>query len=64
MAGTIPITILATRAVRSQLYAVWIADPAVYGVGVLTICLVALLAGFLPARRAATVEPARALRTD
>jgi ABC-type lipoprotein release transport system permease subunit len=28
------------------------------------ICLVAALAGFIPARRAATVDPARALRTD
>jgi putative ABC transport system permease protein len=60
----IPIAILATRAVRSQLYGVSIADPQVYGVGILAICAVALLAGFVPARRAASVEPSRALRTD
>jgi ABC-type antimicrobial peptide transport system permease subunit len=50
--------------VRSQLFGVSIADPAVYGIGIAIICLVAGLAGFVPARRAATVDPARALRTD
>ncbi len=61
---TIPLAMLATRAVRSQLFGVSIADPAVYGAGIVVICLVAALAGFIPARRAATVDPARALRTD
>ena len=64
MLVTIPLAMLATRAVRSQLFGVSIADPAVYGVGIVVICLVAALAGFIPARRAATVDPARALRTD
>ncbi|HVT97800.1 MAG TPA: ABC transporter permease [Acidobacteriaceae bacterium] len=64
MLVTIPIAILATRAVRSQLFGVSIADPLVYGAGIAIICLVAGLAGFVPARRAATVDPARALRTD
>jgi predicted permease len=61
---TIPLAMLATRAVRSQLFGVSIADPAVYGVGIVVICLVAGLAGFVPARRAAMVDPARALRTE
>ena len=61
---TIPLAILATQAVRSQLFGVSIADPGVYGVGIVVICFVAALAGFVPARRAATVDPARALRTD
>jgi ABC-type antimicrobial peptide transport system permease subunit len=56
--------VLATRAVRSQLFGVSIADPGVYGAGILLIALVSLLAGFLPSRRAATVDPARALRTE
>jgi putative ABC transport system permease protein len=64
MLVTIPVAILATRAVRSQLFGVSIADPVVYGAGIAIICLVAGLAGFVPARRAATVDPARALRTD
>jgi putative ABC transport system permease protein len=61
---TIPAAVLATRAVRSQLFGVSNADPAVYAVGVLVIALVAVLAGFLPSRRAATVDPASALRTE
>ena len=61
---TIPLAMLATQAVRSQLFGVSIADPAVYGAGIVVICLVAGLAGFVPARRAATVDPARALRTE
>jgi ABC-type antimicrobial peptide transport system permease subunit len=64
VAVTIPLAMLATQAVRSQLFGVSIADPAVYGVGILVICAVAALAGFVPARRAATVDPARALRND
>jgi putative ABC transport system permease protein len=64
VAVTIPLAMLATRTVRSELFGVSVADPAVYGAGVLIICVVAALAGFIPARRAATVDPARALRTE
>jgi putative ABC transport system permease protein len=64
MVVTIPLAMLAARAVRSQLFGVSLADPVVYGVGVLMICVVAALAGVIPARRAATIDPARALRTD
>jgi predicted permease len=61
---TIPLAILATQAVRSQLFGVSTVDPATYGVAILVICLVAAFAGLMPARRAAGVDPARALRTD
>jgi ABC-type antimicrobial peptide transport system permease subunit len=64
MAATVPLAMLATRAVRSQLFGVSVADPAVYGAGILTSCLVAALAAFVPAWRAATIDPARALRTE
>jgi len=64
IAVTIPLAVLATRAVRSQLFGVSVADPTVYGAGIMTICMVAVLAGFIPARRAATIDPARALRTE
>jgi putative ABC transport system permease protein len=58
------VAMLATRTVRSELFGVSLADPGVYGAGILTICVVAALAGYIPARRAATVDPARALRTE
>jgi ABC-type antimicrobial peptide transport system permease subunit len=61
---TIPVALLASWSVRSQLYGVSIADPTVYAAGILAIALVAALAGFIPARRAAAVEPSRALRTE
>jgi putative ABC transport system permease protein len=64
VAATIPLAVLGVRAVRSQLFGVSIADPGVYAGGILAICVVAALAGFVPARRAASVDPARALRTE
>jgi predicted permease len=64
IAVTIPVALLVTHAVRSQLFGVSVADPVVYIAGVLVISLVAALAGFIPSRRAATVDPARALRTE
>jgi putative ABC transport system permease protein len=64
IAVTIPVALLATQAVRSQLFGISSADPAVYGAGILVICLVAVAAGILPARRAATVDPARSLRNE
>ncbi len=61
---TIPLAVLATRAVRTQLFGVSTVDPVTYGAAILLICLVAAFAGWMPARRAAAVDPARALRTD
>jgi putative ABC transport system permease protein len=61
---TIPIALLAVRAVRSQLFGVSIVDPVVYVSGVLAICIVAALAAFVPARRAASIDPTKALRTE
>lgn len=64
VAVTIPLAVLGARAVRSQLFGVSIADPVVYSTGILAICVVAVLAGVIPARRAASVDPARALRGE
>jgi ABC-type antimicrobial peptide transport system permease subunit len=61
---TVPVAVLATRAVRSQLFGVSAADPGVYATGILLIGVVAFLAGLIPSQRAATVDPARALRTE
>lgn len=64
MAATVPLAMIGSHAVRSQLYGVSIADPEAYGAGIAIILLVAALAAFLPARRAASVDPARALRNE
>lgn len=62
--ATLPLTLLFTHAVRSLLFGVSLADPRVYLAAILIISSVAALSAFLPARRAATVDPARALRTE
>ena len=55
---------LATRAIGNLLYGISPADPLAYGVAALTLLLIAMLACWLPARRAARVDPMRALRGD
>jgi ABC-type antimicrobial peptide transport system permease subunit len=64
IAVTLPIAILLSRTVRSQLYNVSPTDPMVLILGTLLVAVVALLSALLPARRAATVEPMKALRTE
>ena len=51
-----------TRAISSQLFGVSTTDPLVYTITPLILVLVALLASFLPARRAAQTDPAVVLR--
>lgn len=63
VAVTVPIAVLGARAARSQFFGVSFADPLVYTAGILGIGMVAALAAFIAARRAAAVDPARALRT-
>jgi len=64
IAVTLPVAMLASRAVRSQLYNVSSADPLVIAAGVLLVAIVVILSALLPARRAAWVEPMQALRTE
>ncbi|HEY2800683.1 MAG TPA: ABC transporter permease [Chthoniobacterales bacterium] len=54
----------ATRLLNSLLFGVGAADPMTFGAIVLLISAVALLAAWLPARRAAQVDPIIALRTE
>jgi ABC-type lipoprotein release transport system permease subunit len=53
-----------TRWLRSFLFGVHEADPFAIGSAVLLILALALLAGYLPARRAAGIDPTRALRHE
>jgi putative ABC transport system permease protein len=41
-----------------------VTDPSVYAAVALGVILVALLAAWMPARRAAAVDPARAFRAE
>ncbi len=53
-----------TRLIRSQLYGVEPHDPITMTLSVITILLVAILAAWIPARRAAKVDPMDALRCE
>jgi ABC-type antimicrobial peptide transport system permease subunit len=55
---------LTSRALRSLLFGVTAGDAITYAVGPAVLAAVALVACLLPARRAARVDPAVALRTE
>jgi putative ABC transport system permease protein len=56
--------VFATRLLRSLLFQVDSLDPIVLGLAAVSILLLALAASVIPARRAASVEPMEALRTE
>ncbi|MGH9809142.1 MAG: FtsX-like permease family protein, partial [Terriglobia bacterium] len=60
----IPIALLGGRLMKSQLYGVNTYDPVTMIAAVVVLSAFAALAGFIPARRAASIEPMKALRTD
>ncbi len=60
----IPISLLCVRFIESQLFDMKGMDIGVLTIALLTLSLAACVAGTIPARRAAAVDPARALRTE
>jgi predicted permease len=60
----IPAAIAASRAMASQLFGVKPYDPRVLLIATAALVLAALLAAVVPARRAAMLDPIRALRTE
>jgi ABC-type antimicrobial peptide transport system permease subunit len=60
----IPAALAAARLVSSVLYGLKATDPITITVSVLLMIAVAALAGYLPARRAAKVDPMVALRYE
>jgi predicted permease len=60
----IPAALIAGHLMASQLYEVSGADPLALAGATLVLGLCAAVAGFIPARRAASIEPMQALRTE
>lgn len=60
----LPISWMTAQAIRGLLFDVGATDPVTFGVVLLVLAAVALVAGYLPARRATRVDPAVALRSD
>jgi len=60
----LPLAALATPLLQQWLFEIDPLDPATYTALSLLLGMVALAASYLPARRAAAVDPLRALRTD
>jgi predicted permease len=60
----IPVSIGCSKLIVNQLYYVKGWDPIVLGGAILSLGLCALLASIIPARRAATINPVQALRTE
>jgi predicted permease len=64
IAVALPLAMMMGRLLQAQLYGVRGSDPATLLGGTILIALVALLAAIIPARRAASIEPMQALRTE
>jgi predicted permease len=64
LAVGIPLTLLAAKPLKSMLYQMSPFDPASFALAIASIIVVSAWAAWLPARRAASIEPMQALRTE
>ena len=60
----IPMAVLSMRLYRAMLFNVSGPNPAIVGGAALALLVLALAAGYLPARRALRIDPITALRND
>ena len=60
----VPAALLGARLIATQLFGLSSTDPLTLGAAAIVLTLVALLAGYLPARRASRVNPLSALRYE
>jgi macrolide transport system ATP-binding/permease protein len=60
----IPVAFVCVRFVKAQLYEITTADARVMAGAIVTLAVAACVAGLIPARRAASIDPMRALRVE
>ena len=60
----LPLAIASVRVLRSTLFGLGPGDPASFVAALIGMACVSLVASLIPARRAASVDPMRALRTE
>jgi ABC-type antimicrobial peptide transport system permease subunit len=60
----VPLAIAAGRLIAAQLFQIRSSDPRVFGFSILALAVCAAIASILPAHRAASTDPLKALRTD
>jgi len=60
----IPVALLSVRFVKTQLYEITSADHTVMTAAIVTLAIAACIAGIIPARRAASIDPVQALRVE
>jgi predicted permease len=64
LAAGIPLTLFAIRPLKSMLYQMSPFDLTSFAIAIAAICLVSAGAALVPARRAASIDPMKALRTE
>jgi predicted permease len=60
----LPLTLMAAKVVKQQLFELGAIDPVSFGAALLVVCMMTVIAAWFPARRAATVDPVVALRCE
>jgi len=60
----VAVAYLAARAMRAILFGIAPSDPLTIGAAVMLVVLMTLVGSFVPARRAARIDPMRVLRSD
>jgi ABC-type antimicrobial peptide transport system permease subunit len=60
----VPVAVFASRLIASQLFGLKPGDPVTFLIACAVMAAVTMAASYLPARRAASVDPMQALRSE